>query len=119
MTGINDHRGSGTGGEPPVEAADQALWRRSATTVTVEDDAERFLDLAGFADGRLDPEERDRIAERAARDPEAAADIAAARALAGRGTFETPPADIVERACALVLGPEPERGRVLPFPAWR
>ena len=113
MTGIIDNRG----GEPPAEAADRALWQRSATTERVEEETERLLDLAGFADGRLDPEERDRVAERLARDPEATADIAAARALAGGRAFESPPAHIVERACALVS--EPERGRVIPFPGWR
>src|SRR2546421_280265 len=115
MTGRMDKRG----GEPPAEAAARALWQRSATTEMVEEEAERLLDLAGFADGRLDPEERDRVAERLARDPEATADVAAARALAGRGTFETPPAHIVERACALVSEPEAERGRVIPFPGLR
>jgi anti-sigma factor RsiW len=114
MTGINNNQ---TGGEPPAEAADRALWRRSTTTETVEDEVERFLDLAGFADGRLDPEERDRVAERLAGDPEAAADIAAARVLAGRGAFEPLPAHLFERACALVSEPEP--GRVIPFPGWR
>src|SRR6202035_829547 len=107
--------GGETGGEPPAEAADRALWQRSVTAETVEDETERFLDLAGFADGRLDPEERDRVAERLARDPEATADIAAARALASGG--EALPAPIVERACALVA--EPELGRVIPFPGLR
>jgi anti-sigma factor RsiW len=106
------------GGEPSAEAAARALWQRSATTEMVEEEAERLLDLAGFADGRLDPEERDRVAERLARDPEATADVAAARALArGGGDSGFVPEHAVERACALVS--EPERGRVIPFPGWR
>ena len=117
MTGIADSRDGGTGGEPRAEAADRVLWQRSVSAETVEDEAERFLDLAGFADGCLDPEEHDRVAERLARDPEAAADIAAARALAGRPVSETLPADLVERACTLVA--QPERGRVIPFPGLR
>ena len=119
MTEIIVFQAGGTGGERPVEAADRALWQRSVTAETAENEGERFLDLAGFADARLDPEERDRVAERVARDPEAAADIAAARAVAGRGTFETLPAHVVERACALVPEREPDRGRVIPFPGWR
>lgn|SRR6266550_4899216 len=118
MTGKIDSRGGGTGGEPLAEAADRALWQRSTTAETVENEGERFLDLAGFADGRLDPEERDRVAERLARDPEAATDVAAARTLAGRGAAsEALPAHLVERVCALV--PEPERGRVILFPGLR
>jgi anti-sigma factor RsiW len=108
------------GGEPPAEAADRALWQRSVTADMVEDEAERLLDLAGFADGRLDPEERDRVAERLARDPEATADVAAARALArGGGDSEFVPEHVVERARALVSEPEAERGRVIPFPGLR
>src|SRR4051794_787793 len=102
MTGINDNQAGGTGGERPAEAADRALWQRSVTVETVEDEAERLLDLAGFADGRLDPEERDRVAERLARNPEATADVAAARALArGGGDSGFMPEHVIERACAL------------------
>ena len=118
MTGINDNEAGGTGGEPPVEAADRALWQRSVTAETVEDEAERFLDLAGFADGRLDADERDRIADRLAQDPEVGADVMAARALASNGgTSETLPAHLVDRACALV--DEPERGQIILFPGLR
>src|SRR5256885_17124511 len=84
MTGKNDNR-DGPGREAPAEAADRAVWQRSVTAETVEDEAERFLDLAGFADGRLDADERDRIADRLAQDPEASADVLAARALASNG----------------------------------
>src|SRR6266403_2102849 len=112
MTGKIDNRGGGTGGEPLAEAADRALWQRSATAETVEDEGERFLDLAGFADGRLDPDESERVAERLARDADIAADVAAARALATRGAApEAAPAPIVARACALVSEPGPERGQ--------
>jgi hypothetical protein len=118
MTGIVDHRADGTGGAPRADASDRALWQRSATAETVEGEGERFLDLAGFADGRLDPDERDRVAERLARDPDATADVAAARALATRGAApEAVPAPIIARACALMS--EAERGRVLLFPRTR
>jgi anti-sigma factor RsiW len=117
MTGTVDHRGDGTSGAPHTAASDLALWQRSATAETVEDEGERFLDLAGFADGRLDPDESERVAERLARDPDAAADVAAARALATRGAApEAAPAPIIARACALVSEPGPERGQVILFP---
>jgi len=116
MTGTVDHRGDGTSGAPHTAASDVALWQRSATAETVEDEGERFLDLAGFADGRLDPDESERVAERLARDADIAADVVAARALATRGAApEAAPAPIVARACALVSEPEPERGRVILF----
>jgi len=117
MTGKNDNRDGGTGGEAPAEAADRALWQRSVTAETVEDEAERFLDLAGFADGRLDADERDRIADRLAQDPDASADVMAARALADGATSETLPAHLVDRACTLV--DEPERGQIILFPGLR
>jgi anti-sigma factor RsiW len=120
MTGIVDHRGDGTSGAPPAAASDRALWQRSATAETVEDEGERFLDLAGFADGRLDPDESERVAERLARDADIAADVAAARALATRGAApEAAPAPIVARACALVSEPGPERGQVILVPRLR
>jgi len=113
MTGTVDYRGDGTGGEPTAEASDRTLWQRTAVAEAVEDEGERFLDLAGFADGRLDPDERDRVAERLARDPDAAADVAAAGALGG--TAEPIPEHLIARACALVSEPGQERGRVIPF----
>jgi anti-sigma factor RsiW len=118
MTGTVDQRGDGTGRAPPSEASDRALWQRSATAETVEDEGERLLDLAGFADGRLDPDESARVAERLARDPDATADVAAARALATRGAApEAVPAPIIALASALMS--EPERGRVILFPRLR
>src|SRR5258707_4431643 len=101
MTGIVDHRGDGTSGPPPAAASDRALWQRSATAETVEDEGERFLDLAGFADGRLDPDESERVAERLARDADIAADVAAAPGLAARRAAPaTAPAPIVAPPCA-------------------
>src|SRR5207248_7973058 len=67
MAGVDDQSERG---ERRLDGAERALWRRGAATEIAEDEAERFLDLAGFADGRLDPDEHDRIAERLARDPE-------------------------------------------------
>src|ERR1700732_4296178 len=95
--------GDGADGELRAASPDGALWRRSLAIDVAEDEAEHFLDLAGYAEDRLDPDERDRIAERLARDSMAAADVAAARAFARSGLpGEAAPADVVARACALV-----------------
>jgi anti-sigma factor RsiW len=114
MAGI-DHQGPD--GTPLSGASGRALWRRSAAAEMAEDEAERFLDLAGFADGLLDPDEQERVAERLARDPAASGDIAAARALAGRGLpGEAVPPQVIARACALV-GERSGRGAsIIPFP---
>src|SRR6266550_3193472 len=81
---------------------DRALWQRSCRTDAPEDEAARFLDLAAFVDGRLETDERDRVAAMLAADPAAAADVAAARALAGH--IAEPPNDldrVIARACAI------------------
>lgn len=96
---------------------DGALWQRSRGTDAPEDETERFLDQAAYADDRLDADERDRVAELLARDPEAAADIAAARAFAATEQFETPPDAIVARACALVPDRAAPGAEIIPFPA--
>ena len=106
----------------PSGPADRELWRRSrdcdAPAPSESGAAERFLDLAGFADGRLDEDDRERVAALAARDPALAADIAAAQAAADEAVSPASAA-IVARAAALVDAPARERGRVIPFPAWR
>lgn len=100
MSQSDDHNGG-----QRIDTADELLWRRSSLTES-EDDAARLLDLAGFADARLaDSDDVERIAAWLAEDPDAAADVAAARAIAG-----APPAiasdAIVARAVALVGSPE-------------
>jgi anti-sigma factor RsiW len=99
-------------GWPVRRPQDQALWRRSRNSEAAEDEAERFLDLAGFADARLDAEDSERVAELLARDPAAAADVAAARALAVAPT-PTIPDRIFERASALVGADPVRRGQVV------
>ncbi len=54
---------------------DRRLWQRCRMMDADEDEAARFLDLAAFADGLLDIEERERVAALLAADPEAAADV--------------------------------------------
>jgi anti-sigma factor RsiW len=105
-------RGNDTNRDPAAGWPDAALWRRSRTVDATADEAEaeRYLDLAGFADGRLDSDDRARVAEWLAGDPVAVGDVAAARALAGRPEAASEP--VIARACALV---EPQRGTVIPF----
>jgi hypothetical protein len=109
-------RGDDTRRAPSDGLSDAALWRRSRVTDIVEDEAERYLDLAGFADGRLDPDDRERVGAWLASDPVAADDLAAAHVL-------PPPAALSEvaiaRACALVPGNDPRRDTVIPFPPSR
>ena len=110
-------RGDDTRRAPPAGLPDAALWRRGRVTEMAEEAAERFLDLAGYADGRLDPDDRERVAERLAGDPVAAADIAAACALAERAAeLEPAPEPIIARAAALVGESTPRRDTVIAFP---
>src|SRR5579864_4119916 len=102
--------------QPPAELPDDALWQKSRMVDAVEDDAARFLDLAAFADGTLDADDQERIAEWVAGNSDIAGDIAAARSLAA-GPQPSAPASIVARACALV-DPPPRRGNVTTL-RWR
>jgi anti-sigma factor RsiW len=94
--------------------SDRRLWQRCRSADIPEDEAARYLDLAAFAEGRLDPDETDRVAAWLADDPEAAADVRSART---SRTIDEDPATlerVVARAAALV----PDRaahGRVVPF----
>jgi hypothetical protein len=112
-------RGRGTHGPRPPATPDRLLWRHSQDTATNPAETERFLDLAGFVDGRLDDDERAHVAALIARDPMAAADTAAARILLSA----TPPAvsgEIVARAAALIDAAQSDAvqsgGEILSFP---
>jgi len=98
------------------EAFDRALWWRSRNTDAPADEAARFLDLAGFADGLLDPDEQERVGAFVAADPAAEADVAAALAFTG-GLDERPAGfeRIVARACALVPDAQFSTARVIAF----
>jgi anti-sigma factor RsiW len=98
------------------ESSDRDLWLRSRVTDAPADEAARLLDIAGFADGLLDADERDRVAALLAADPLAAADAAAAHAL-GAGRHERPAGfeRIVARACALVPDLHLAGARVIAF----
>jgi anti-sigma factor RsiW len=94
----------------------RALWQRSCRTDAPEDEAARFLDLAAFADGRLETDERDRVAAVLAADPTAADDVAAARGLAG-GIAEPPNGldRVIARACATLSDNSVAKGEILAF----
>lgn len=47
--------------QAPYSAEDRSLWQRCRGMDAVEDEAARFLDLAAYADGLLDIEERERL----------------------------------------------------------
>jgi anti-sigma factor RsiW len=104
--------------EPTPTANDRLLWQRSRVAEVPEDEEARFLDLAAFADGLLDAEERDRVAALLAEDPNAAADVAAAQApVAGAGESPVQLDRIIARACALFPDRNPRPGRVIAFAA--
>jgi anti-sigma factor RsiW len=98
----------------------RALWQRCRTADAPENEAARFLDLAAFADGRLDAEERDRVAFLLAGDPDSAADVAAARTLSVASApvgLDPLVADVIARADPLVTDAMPEHTRMLRFRA--
>ena len=104
--------------EARTDIADRILWQRSQSIDAVEDEGARYLDLAAFAEGRLDPDERERVAEWLRSRPDAAGDIAAARALASAAAPGYLSETAVARACALVGGGAASRpGSVIAFRA--
>ena len=106
------------GREARIDIADRILWQRSQKIDAPEDECARFLDIAAFAEGRLDPDERERVAEWLQNHPDVAGDIAAARVLASGAASYAPSETIVTRACAIVGGAGPSRrGSVVAFRA--
>jgi hypothetical protein len=104
--------------EAPDRSTGRALWRRSCAADAPADESARFLDLAAFADGLLDPDERERVAALLVADPVARDDVGAAQALAGGVAERSSGLErIIDRACAIL----PERaaigGRIVPFAA--
>ena len=93
-------RANQTNGSGPADLSDKSIWEYCRAADATPDEAERFLDLAGFAEARLDDDERERVAAWLAADPDAAADVAAALAYAG--TAEAADEAIVARAASLV-----------------
>src|SRR5579875_2959888 len=107
---------SGTDKKNKESTENRALWLRSQATEVPDDAAERFLDLAAFADARLEGEEAERVAALLAADPDAASDVAAARSPQLALADDVEIARVIARACALVPPPAGGRRRVLPLP---
>ncbi len=108
-------RGKGTRGTRPFEPSDRQVWRRSQEIEAPADEAERLLDLAAFADNRLDDDDAARVAALLANDAAADDDVAAARLISDAIMEAADPA-VIARAAALVAG---ERGEadIIVFPA--
>jgi anti-sigma factor RsiW len=80
-----------------------------------EDEAARFLDLAAYADGLLDIEERERVAALLTADTEVAADVRAAQALAVAERASAGLERIIARASAISPEADSASGKIVPF----
>ena len=98
-------------GPNPVE--DRRLWQRCRTMDAGEDEAARFLDLAAYADGLLDVEEHERVAALLAADPQTAADVRAAQALAGAERTSVGLERIIARASVISPHRDTVSGKVV------
>ncbi len=107
-------RARGSSSQRPPDAPKRKLWRRGREIEPDLAERERFLDLAGFVDGRLDDDEREHVAALIAGDAVAAADVAAARILTA-AALPAVSIEIVARAAALV-DPGRSSGEILAFP---
>jgi anti-sigma factor RsiW len=105
--------------ERPDPASDRRVWQRCLATDAPEDEAARFLDLAAFADGLLDADERDRVAAWLADDPEASADVSAARAVPEPDKPSAELERVIARACALSPEKGPTSSNVVVLAQWR
>ena len=103
------------GPEQGPNPADRSLWHRCRVLDAAEDEAARFLDLAAYADGLLDIDEEERVAAWLATDPEAAADVVAARALASAEPISAGLEHMIARAGAIPTDADPEFAHVVPF----
>jgi anti-sigma factor RsiW len=101
--------------QTPNPAEDRRLWQRCRVMDADEDEAARFLDLAAYADGLLDIEERERVAALLSADPEAAADVRAAQALAVSERTSVGLERIIARASAISPDADRGNGNVIPL----
>jgi anti-sigma factor RsiW len=101
--------------QAPDPAEDRRLWQRCLTMDAEEDEAARFLDLAAYAEGLLDIEERERVAALLAADPEAAADVRAAHALVAAERTSAGLERIIARASAISPDTGSVAGKVIPL----
>ena len=100
-------------------ASERRLWQRARSTDVLGDDTARFLDLAAFADGLLDADDQERVAAWLADNPDAAADVSAARALGNRDGHSPELERVIARASAIVPDADVTAGNVVPFPGRR
>lgn len=114
-------RAKGAGGVAGAGTSGWSVWRRRSA---VPDEAELWLDLAAFADGGLGARDRKRVEALLREDPDAATDVAAARAL-GRGVALSASGATMARAIVLfdqqtrVVQPETAMPGSLQLPRWR
>jgi len=101
--------------QAPNPAEDRRLWQLCRTMDAEEDEAARFLDLAAYADGLLDNEERDRVAALLAADTGAGADVRAAQALAHAERTSAGLERVIARASAISADTDSVGGKVVPF----
>lgn len=101
--------------QAPDPAEDRRLWQRCLTMDAEEDEAARFLDLAAYAEGLLDIEERERVAALLAADPEAATDVRAAHALVAAERTSAGLERIIARASAILSEADSAGGKIVPF----
>jgi hypothetical protein len=111
-------RARGTSGQRPPEPSDRELWRRSRDAEAPFDEAERLMELAAFADNRLDEDDAARVAALISRDADAADDVAAAARMLAAAAAQAADAGVVARAAALA-GASRQEAVVLAFPPYR
>jgi hypothetical protein len=106
-----------------ARSPDYNLWQICRETDAPDDEAALLLDLAAFAEGRLDDDDRERVLGLVSADPDAIADVAAARALADASFADAPApaglAELIARACAAHPSLTDAPGQVIPFPPVR
>jgi anti-sigma factor RsiW len=101
--------------QAPNPAENRRLWQRCRMMDADEDEAARFLDLAAYADGLRDIEERERVAALLAADPEAAADVRVAHTLVAADGTSAGLERIVARACAISRDANSVSSKVVPL----
>jgi len=96
----------------PNPEADRRLWQGCRDADAPENEAERFLDLAAFADGLLVDEERERVSALLETDSDAATDVRAAQALRGGAPLPAGLERIIARAVKIPPDPSVASPRV-------
>jgi anti-sigma factor RsiW len=97
----------------PGTEADRRLWQGCRDADAPQDEPDRFLDLAAFADGLLVDEDRERVAALLQTDPDAAADVRAAQELRGSDPAPARLDGIIARASRIPPDASVTRDRVV------